>query len=157
MMCLITVPKKIYVAVAEADSITELNAFDACLVKIGLPNVSLIKVTSLLPSDVEIVKEPPKFPHGANVPSIYATVTSKRKGEIISAAIAIGWTNGGPTLVAEFAGEGKNKDEAEKIVLQILWEMARVRGLKLVKTEVKSIEHIVEKCGCVLAIVAEVE
>ena len=85
MMCLITVPKKIYVAVAEADSITELNAFDACLVKIGLPNVSLIKVTSLLPSDVEIVKEPPKFPHGANVPSIYATVTSKRKGEIIRA------------------------------------------------------------------------
>lgn len=63
-MCLITIPKKIYVAAVASEGSTPLNAFDACLVKIGLPQISLIKVTSVLPPNIEVIEEPPRSTQG---------------------------------------------------------------------------------------------
>ena len=156
-MSLITVPKKIYVTAIASEGITDLNAFDNCLIKIGLPQVSIIKLTSLLPKDIEVVNEPPNLPLGANVPAIYISVTSCTPGEKIAAALAVGWTDAGPTLVAEFGARGIDKKQAEKEALLRLEGMAQARNLRIIRQLIVSAEHVVEKCGCVLAIVAEVE
>jgi len=152
------VPKRAYIAAVSAEGETELNAFDNCLIKAGLPQVSLIKLTSILPPDIEITETPPEdLPLGANVPAIYDYVVSSESGEVISAAIAIGWTDKGPTLVAEYSGRGLNKRVAEERALLRLREMARARNSTILKYSLYSAEHRVEKCGCVLVIVAEIE
>jgi len=157
-MSLITVPRKVYVAAVAAEGETELNAFDNCLVKAGLPQVSLIKLTSILPRDIEITEEPPRdLPLGANLPAIYDYVVSSTKGETIAAAIAIGWTNKGPTLVAEYSARNISKSEAEERALLRLKEMAKARKITIMEYKVYSAEHRVEKCGCALVIVAEIE
>jgi len=156
-LSLITVPKKIYVKSVASEGETELNAFDNCLIKAGLPQVSLIKVTSILPADIELVNEPPSLPIGCNVPAIYAYIVSCNRNEKIAGAMALGWTDVGPTLVAEYAERNIDKREAEKRALIRLEGMAKARGLKITKKIVVSEEHVVEKCGCVLVIAVEVE
>lgn len=156
-MGVIYVPKKIYVKAVSSEGETELNAFDNCLVKAGLPQVSLIKITSILPREIEVVEEPPNLPLGCNIPAIYASRSSCEEGKILAGAIAIGWTNKGPTLVAEFAAEGINKEVAEKEAIYRLEKMAEARGSKIVKQMIVSTAHRVDKCGCVLVMVAEVE
>ncbi|MHA1590100.1 MAG: pyruvoyl-dependent arginine decarboxylase [Candidatus Njordarchaeales archaeon] len=153
---LITIPRKIYLAAVSAEGETDLNAFDACLVKAGLPQVSLIKVTSILPPNIQIVTSPPLLPLGCNVPSIYAYTVSEKSGEIIAGALAIGWTGKGPTLVAELAERGLTKEEAEKEAYKRLIGMAKIRGLNLTNYKIISVEHEVKKCGCVLVIAAQV-
>ena len=156
-MSVISVPRKIYVRAVNSEGDTELNAFDNCLVKAGLPQVSLIKVTSILPKDIIIVNDPPELPLGCNVPTIYAVYTSCQKGKLLASALAIGWTDRGPTLVAEFASEGMSRKEAEKEALFRLRKMAEARNLKITKEIIVSVDHVVDKCGCVLAFAAEIE
>ncbi|MCD6491470.1 MAG: pyruvoyl-dependent arginine decarboxylase [Candidatus Njordarchaeia archaeon] len=157
MTGLITVPKKVVVKAVSAEGITELNAFDNCLIQAGLGNISLVKITSLLPSDIEILDEAPQLPNGANVPAIYAYKISSLNGQKIAAALALGWTNGGPTLVAEYADEEIDSEYAEKEVLRMLRKMAEARNLELTRYEVVSVDHVVKSTGCVLVIAAEVE
>lgn len=156
-MQFVAIPKKVYATAIASEGETELNAFDNCLLKVGIGDVSLVKVTSILPHDVEIVDEPLKLPAGANVPAIYTYVISDKPGETIAAAIAIGKTQDGPTLVAEFSSKGINSEKAEDEALRRLELMAKARNLELVSTETYSSEHTVEKIGCVLAVVVELE
>jgi len=155
-MSVISIPRKIYINAIASEGETELNAFDNCLVKSGLPQVSLIKVTSILPRDIIVINDPPNLPLGCNVPTIYAVYSSCEKGKLLAGALAIGWTDG-PTLVAEFASEGMSKEKAEKEALFRLEKMAEARGLRIIKKIVVSVDHVVEKCGCVLVFAAEVE
>ena len=69
----------------------------------------------------------------------------------------MGWTNGGPTLVAEYADEEIDSEYAEKEVLRMLRKMAEARNLELTRYEVVSVDHVVKSTGCVLVIAAEVE
>lgn len=156
-MSLITVPKKVYIAATSAEGSSYINAFDACLVKIGLPQVSLIKVTSILPRNIEIITgKTPSLPKGSNVPAIYAYACSDTPGETVSAAIAIAITND-LTLVAEHASVGAMREEVEEKAKNIVVEMARIRGLQTNKIIVRSATHVVKRIGCALAIVVEVE
>ncbi len=156
-MSFVFVPKKIYVGAVSAEGETELNAFDNCLVKLGIGNISLVKITSILPEEVEFVEDEPAFPYGANVPCIYTYATSDRSGEVISAAIALAKTKGGPTLVAEFSARGVDSKGAEREAEKRVIEMAKTRNLEIEWIETYSADHIVKKIGCVLAIVVEVE
>ncbi|MEX0568114.1 MAG: pyruvoyl-dependent arginine decarboxylase, partial [Candidatus Njordarchaeota archaeon] len=109
-MSLITAPKKVYIAAASAEGSSHINAFDACLVKVGLPQVSLVKVTSILPHNVDITEKAPILPDGSNVPAIYAYSSSDSPGETVSAAVALALTNG-PTLVAEHAAASITREK----------------------------------------------
>ena len=157
IMSFVYVPKKVYVNAVSSEGETELNAFDNCLIKLGIGDVSLVKVTSILPNEVEITSKPVKLPNGANVPTIYTYKISDEKDKLISAAIAIGKTDGGPTLVAEFSGENMDSEKAEEEALKRLYNMAKSRNLKIVASEVYSADHIVENVGCVMAVVVEIE
>ncbi|MCR8453967.1 MAG: arginine decarboxylase, pyruvoyl-dependent [Crenarchaeota archaeon] len=153
-MGIISVPKKVYIATVSAEGDTPLNAFDNCLVKAGLGNVSLIKVTSVLPPKIKILEKPPRYPPGSNVPSIYAYTISSEPGSIISAAVALAPTEN-LTLVAEHTAIGKEEKQVQEEVIEIVKEMARSRNLKIENIIVKSVAHKVEKVGCALVVVAQ--
>lgn len=151
-------PKKVLVKAVSAEGETPLNAFDNCLIKIGVGDVSLVKLTSILPPDIEFTENMPQLHPGSNVPAIYTSITSKKIGQQIAAAIAVAKTKNGPTLVAEYSNinisAGKAREEALKRVL----EMAKNRKKEIEgKMVIKTTEHVVKKCGCALAIVVEIE
>jgi arginine decarboxylase len=136
-----------------AEGSTPLNAFDNALLAAGIGNINLIKVSSILPPGVELVPLP-RIKPGALVPTAYAAITSEVPGEVVAAAV--GWArpndpakNG---VIMEFHDKA-TREEAERMVVQMLEEAFRVRGETIRDMQVFAVEHRVERTGCALAAV----
>jgi arginine decarboxylase len=136
-----------------AEGSTPLNAFDNALLAAGIGNINLIKVSSILPPGVELVALP-RIKPGALVPTAYAAMTSEVPGEVVAAAV--GWArpvdpakNG---VIMEFHDKA-TREEAERMIVQMLEEAFRVRGEKIRDMKVFAVEHRVERTGCALAAV----
>ncbi len=151
-------PKKALIKAVSAEGETPLNAFDNCLIKAGVGDVSLVKLTSILPPDIEFIENIPQLHPGSNVPAIYTSITSEKSGQKIAAAIAVARTKNGPTLVAEYSNINISASKAGEEALKRVTEMAKNRKKEIEgKIIIKSTEHTVKKCGCALAIVIEIE
>ena len=100
---------KIAIVSGNDEGPTKLNAFDNALSDAGIGDVNLIKVSSMLAGNAEIVELPELSP-GAMINCVLAEVTSDVPGEEITAtvAVAIGEKLG---CVVETTGRGKNPDE----------------------------------------------
>lgn len=136
---------------AEAD--TRLNAFDAALLKAGIGNVNLLKVSSILPPGA--VEAPHlELPPGALVPTAYGAMTSDVAGELISAAVAVGiGDDGSYGVIMEFSGRC-SREEALATVKHMTEEAFRYRGRTLTRVLAQGVEHRVDRIGCALAAVA---
>lgn len=135
-------------AAAEAEK--ELTAFDRALLKAGVGNVNLLKVSSILPPGAEFVPSL-QFPPGSLVPIAYGSVTSCEAGTLIAAAVAVG-IGDGFGVIMEFSGFCERRD-AEKEVAQMVEEAFHYRGMVLKEIKVAGVEHRVVRCGCVFAAV----
>ena len=137
-----------------AEGETELNAFDNALLAAGIGNINLVKVSSILPPEAEVV-DLPRLRPGAIVPTAFAAMTSEVPGEVIAAAV--GWarpedrTKNG--VIMEFHDKA-TREEAERTIVQMLRESFKVRGWKIRDMQVCAVEHRVERTGCALAAVA---
>jgi arginine decarboxylase len=136
-----------------AEGSTPLNAFDNALLVAGIGNINLIKVSSILPPGVELVPLP-RIKPGALVPTAYAAMTSEVPGEVVAAAV--GWArpqdpakNG---VIMEYHDKA-TREEAERMIVQMLEEAFRVRGETIRDMRVFAVEHRVERTGCALAAV----
>jgi arginine decarboxylase len=136
-----------------AEGSTPLNAFDNALLAAGIGNINLIKVSSILPPGVELVPLP-RIKPGALVPTAYAAMTSEVPGEVVAAAV--GWArpvdpakNG---VIMEYHDKA-TREEAERMIVQMLEEAFRVRGETIRDMQVFAVEHRVERTGCALAAV----
>jgi len=153
---MIGAPEVVFISVGKGDNNTKLNSFDDALLNANIGNISLIRVTSVLPEKVKFVNQIELIP-GSTTPAVYTTYTSNSKGKVISAAIAVGRTIKGPTLITEFSGEVEKKI-AEKIVYAQLSTMIKTRNLQSKgKPIVKSVEHEVNNIGTVVALVLYVK
>jgi arginine decarboxylase len=136
-----------------AEGLTPLNAFDNALLAAGIGNVNLVKVSSIVPPDVDIV-DLPKIKPGALVPTAYACVAGRIPGEVISAAVGYALpedrTKAGVIMEHH---EKAPRETSERMVLQMLEEAFQVRGEKIREIRVVSSEHRVERIGCALAAV----
>src|SRR6266446_9221958 len=136
-----------------AEGTTPLNAFDNALLAAGIGNINLVKVSSILPPGTAVV-DLPRLRPGAIVPTAYAAQTSEVPGEVIAAAV--GWArpmdrakNG---VIMEFHDKA-TRDEAERMIVQMLEEAFRVRGQPIRDMRIFAVEHRVERTGCALAAV----
>jgi arginine decarboxylase len=136
-----------------AEGATPLNAFDNAVLAAGIGNINLIKVSSILPPAVEVVSLPAIKP-GALVPTAYAAITSEVPGEVVSAAV--GWalpedpTKNG--VIMEYHDKA-TREEAERVIVQMLDEAFRARGWRMREMKVVAAEHRVERTGCAVAAV----
>jgi arginine decarboxylase len=144
---------KVAAASGSAEGSTPLNAFDNALLAAGLGNINLVKVSSILPPTVDLVALPRLKP-GALVPTAYAAMTSEVPGEVIAAAV--GWAlpddparNG---VIMEHHDKA-TREEAERMIVHMLREAFRARGWSIREMKVESVEHRVERTGCVVAAV----
>ena len=144
---------KVAATTGNAEGSTPLNAFDNALLAAGIGNVNLVKVSSIFPPAAEVVSLP-RIKPGAIVPSAYAAMTSEVPGEVVAAAV--GWAlpddpakNG---IIMEF-NDKATREEAERMIVQMLQEAFRTRGWRIAQMKVAAVEHRVERTGCALAAV----
>ncbi len=136
-----------------AEGGTALNAFDNALLAAGIGNVNLVKVSSIVPPEVDIVGLPAIKP-GAIVPTAYAAMTSETPGETVTAAVGYALpedrTRAG--VIMEYHDHG-DRAAAEEAIRAMLAEAFRVRGERIRELRVVAVDHRVERVGCALAAV----
>jgi len=144
-------PKKFFITAGSSEGKSPLTAFDNALLKGGIGNLNLIRVSSILPPGVQYCPEI-KIPPGSLVPTAYGYIISNVPGELIAAAVGVGFSKDTFGVIMEFSGKC-SKEEAEKKIEEMLREAFESRGMELAGTKIAAVEHRVEKVGCALAAV----
>lgn len=148
---MLPVPKKFKIATGSSEGKLSLSAFDGALLQAGIGNINLLRVTSILPPLAE--EEPGlKIPEGSLVPTAYGTFTSDVPGEVISAAVGIGFTRDSFGVIMERAGR-ESREEAEALVGIMLQDAFEQRGIKMENMIIRGIGHKVKRVGAVIAAV----
>lgn len=128
------------IVAATAEGGHVLSAFDAALLKAGIGDVNLVRLSSILPPDCREAQNAIIFPRGAFVPTAYGAYCSEIPDELIAAAIGIGFAPDGSGVIMEHAGL-LSAAQARQKVEQMLEEAFANRDRELVKLQVKSVEH----------------
>jgi arginine decarboxylase len=134
-----------------AEGITPLNAFDNALLRAGIGNLNLIKLSSVLPAAAVRLTQPPAIAHGSLVPTVYTTRTGTTPGEVVAAAVGIGFQREGHGMIYECTGNSRAAVESQ--VRRMVEDSFVQRGYELHDFLVASAEHRVESVGCALAAV----
>lgn len=147
-------PEQYMIVAATAEGEHELTAFDAALLKAGIGDVNLVRLSSILPPGCREAKDGIVFPYGAFVPTAYGACCSEQQGELIAAAIGVGLAADGSGVIMEHAGNC-SAAEARHKVEQMLQEAFANRSKELKELKVKTVEHRVgEKPAAVFAATA---
>jgi arginine decarboxylase len=143
----------ISITAGTAEGGTPLNAFDNALLSAGIGNINLIKVSSIVPPDVDVV-DLPQIKPGALVPTAYAAMTSTTPGQTVTAAVgyALPVDRTKPGVIMEFH-DVTDRRTAEQAIRDMLEEAFRVRGETIRELQVLAVDHRVERAGCALAAV----
>ena len=130
---------------------TTLNAFDLALLNAGVGDTNLVRMSSIIPPNCELVDNI-VLPKGALIPIAYAAINSTNPGEIISAAIGVGLpeNEGEPGLIMEFEDTAP-LSHVEAVVRQMVVDGYAYRNRKYREILTLGIEHKVEKAGAVFA------
>lgn len=146
-------PRKYTLVAAGAEGPTRLNAFDNALLRAGIGNLNLLRISSVLPAGATRLERVEIEP-ASLVPTAYGVIHSEKPDELISAAIGVGVAaDGGSGIIMEFSGRC-SRAEAESSVRFMVEQAFVTRGRPLEKVEVLAVEHRVEKNGCAFAAAA---
>lgn len=144
-------PSHVHLAASSAEGITSLSAFDSALMKVGLADYNLLKVSSIFPPGAQLV-DGVDLPAGSVVPCVYTSFVLEARKEKIAAAISLGIPKdtGKAGVVMEFSGKFSLEEARDRTERMVADAMER-RSIE--EYEVKSVyvEHRVESCGCVFA------
>jgi len=146
-------PTQYFLVSGASDGYTPLNAFDGALLRAGIGNTNIVKMSSIVPPHCQRIS-PVTLPPGALVPAAYAAITSDVPGEIISAGIAVALPedenqNG---LIMEYSAKGERR-KIEEIVLNMAIEGMKLRGWKIKDLQTVISEYQVKRIGATLAAV----
>ncbi len=149
----IKTPSKFFFVKGSSEGYMPLNAFDGALMKAGIGNTNLLKMSSIIPPHCQEI-EPSPLPQGALVPVAYASITSQQPGEVISAAVAAAFPEDEDqaALIMEYAAKG-SKEEVEATVTKMAEEGMKMREKKIKSIKSVAVEHEVESCGAAFAAV----
>lgn len=150
---MIPTPNKYFLVSGSAEGFLPLNAFDNALLKSGIGNVNLVKMSSIVPPACEKI-EPVALPYGALVPVAYASKISQIPGEMITSAVACGIPKDDklPGLIMEYSSSG-HKEDIEAIVIKMVEEGFEARGFDLKEIFSISSCHSVQRTGASFAAV----
>lgn len=148
---LIKTPTTYFLATGSSEGFTTLNAFDGALMQAGIGNTNLVKMSSICPPHARHI-EPLPLPHGSLVPVAYASITSDKPGEIISAGVAIAFPEdeNHAGLIMEYSAKN-TKEAVETMVRRMAEEGMKMRGKPIKQLQSKVVEHTVTNCGCAFA------
>ncbi|WP_407409439.1 pyruvoyl-dependent arginine decarboxylase [Methanobrevibacter sp.] len=146
---------KIAIVSGKDEGPTKLNAFDNALTDAGIGDVNLIRVSSMLAGNAEIVDLPTLKP-GSMVNCVLSEITSDVPGEEITAvvALAIGEELG---CVVETTGRNQKLEDLIDEAKLMVEYMMDVRGVEIKDLIVKPSTTTVKNIASVVASVVYVE
>lgn len=144
-------PTQYFLVAGEAEGFSPLNAFDQALLRAGVGDTNLVRMSSILPPYCQRI-EPGRLPYGALVPVAYAEMGSSTPGEYISAAVAIGipFDKDLPGLIMEHHAIGR-RSEIEEQVRQMAVEGMMFRNREIREVVSLAVEHQVQRHGAAFA------
>lgn len=140
---------KVSITSGKSEGPTRLNAFDNALIDAGIGDVNLIKVSSIIPANAQIVRLPP-LETGSTVNCVLSHRISNNRGDLISAVIAVALSDN-MGCVAENGGINKDPKIIREDAIFMVEYMMRKRGEKIKNLIVEEINHKVKECGAVVA------
>lgn len=145
---------KIAIVSGKDEGPTKLNAFDNALTDAGIGDVNLIKVSSMLAGNTEIV-ELPELKPGSMVNCVLSEITSDTFGEKITAAVAVAI---GEELgcVVEKSGRDENPEDIISEAKEMVRYMMDKRGVEIKDLIVESSTATVIDIASVVASVVYV-
>ncbi len=144
-------PKKFFLTAASAEGHTPLTAFDNALLAGRIGNINLIRVSSILPPGAELCNDL-AIPPGSLVPTAYGYIISEEPGQLIAAAVGVGFSETDFGVIMEHSCVG-SKQKVEEEIEKMLREAFVSRGMELKKMKIAATEHKVKNIGCALAAV----
>lgn len=146
-------PTKFTLVSGFAEGKSRLNAFDNALLKSGIGDLNLLKVSSVLPPGAREVAQL-QIPPGSLVPTAYGAIESREPGQLIAAAVGVGMGEPGESgVIMEFSGLCSQK-VADEQIRAMVEEAFDKRARRLLSVRTASVEHRVVSIGCALAAVA---
>lgn len=146
---MLPIPKKFFVTSGCAEGDSELTAFDGALLKAGIGNINLLKVSSILPPGAQFAPRL-ELPPGALVPTAYGAIVCTEPGTTIAAAIAVGLSESSFGIIMELVGK-LTRQEAEEKIQSMVQESFAMRKMELKEIKISAVEHTVQKIGCAVA------
>ena len=146
-------PDKYFLVAAYAEGPTPLNAFDNALMKAGIGNTNLVRISSILPPAAREIPLP-QLPYASLIPTAYAEETSDVVGQRISAAVGCGVPEDPelPGVIMEHHLSGDEASCRDAVLLRVK-EAFAARGYRLKSVQVASASGVVERVGSVVAAV----
>ncbi len=150
---IIKTPTHYFLVSGASEGFTLLNAFDGALLRAGIGDTNLVKMSSIVPPRCQLISPVP-LPPGSLVPTAYASITSDVPGEIIASAVAVALPEKPdyPGLIMEYSAR-RPKAEIEETVRQMVLEGMKLRGREIKDLKSIAVEHKVQKVGATLAAV----
>jgi arginine decarboxylase len=132
----------------------ELTSFDDALNNSNIANYNIVKVSSILPKN-SIKRDRIEIDEGNILHTAFAAISSNKKGDIISAAIAVGIPNDNLKIgvIMEYS-DNCNKAEAEQKVKEMVKEAMNNRNYEIKEILLTSKEILCEGNGYVTAFAA---
>ena len=150
---IVKTPTKFYITKGCSEGFTTLNAFDGALMNAGIGNTNLVRMSSICPPRCTQIDRI-TLPHGALVPVAYASITSSKPGEQISAGVAIAFPDDEDHagLIMEYSAPGPLELIEEK-VRKMAEEGMKMRGKSIRIIRSAASTHKTDNCGCAFAAV----
>ncbi len=148
---IITRPDKYFLVAGYAEGPSLLNAFDNALMKAGIGNTNLVRMSSILPPAAKQI-EPVALPYGALIPTAYAEESCDLPGQVISAAVACGVPEDPqlPGVIMEHHCFDSEEACRADVVRKVEWAF-EARRFKLKEIKMASASGTVNKIGSAFA------
>ncbi|MCS7254195.1 MAG: arginine decarboxylase, pyruvoyl-dependent [Armatimonadota bacterium] len=141
--------RAIYLVSGAAEGCTPLNAFDNALIKAGIGDLNLVKVSSIVPRGVRLIEGKPNIPKGMIVPCVYTAKVGSVPGMRLAVALGVAVAEDGFGVIME--ADGEDGKELKSQIGVMLEEAFEVRGLKINNLRIVLSEHRVCNIGCTVA------
>ena len=150
---IIKTPTHYFLVSGASEGFTPLNAFDGALLRAGIGDTNLVKMSSIVPPRCQQISPVP-LPSGALIPTAYASITSEVPGELIASGVAVALPKEPqyPGLIMEYSARG-SKAEIEEKVRRMALEGMKLRQREIRELKSIAIEHRVQTAGATLAAV----
>ncbi len=122
-----------------------LTSFDSALLKSGVANYNLVKVSSILPAHC-LEKEQVDLPEGSPLYTAYASISSNVIGETIAACVGVGIPEdvNNVGVIMEFSVIG-TRETAETNVIEMIKEAMNNRGYKIKEIITRAADVTIKK------------
>jgi len=150
---------KIHIGSAVGKGSTKLAAFDDALLKMGAANYNILRLSSIIPAEAEIVVHTDQVPKlggkwGDKIYAVYAELRTDTHNDEVWAGI--GWCRNLETNEGMFVEHhGRNEETVRNDIIDTLTDMKQNRGIETTDIEMQVVGGKADsKATCAIVIAA---